>query len=454
MPAHILGDDLLHDLDYGHVIECPGDLHEPLLVGACGGVVVLPDLRDHDLRVGCRECGLLVVQHLLVELLPVPKTCELDLYVLCPGKGDHPLCEVHDPDGLPHVEHEYLAPSAHSASLEHQFAGFRYEHEVSDDVRVGDGDRSPVADLLLEDGNDAAVAAEDIAESCGDELRHAPDLALLYRLVEALAVDLANPLAAPHHIGRVDGLVSGYHNELPGAVLDGEVGYDTGAVDVVLHCYRRVVLHHRDMLVGGGVEDILRPVPGENLLHVLSVGDAGDDCLVRYVRELPRHHHPDVMHRGLSLVYEYHLRGAELSHLPYDLGADGARRAGDHDPPAAELPPDGVHVHLDLLPREQVVYLHLVQLLVGECALPVPLLAVGHHHYPDVGRDELVYHLVVGSEALGLQGGHEQHSDALVLQLLRDAPSVEIDGLAHDVCPLHLLPVGYECIEGVFLVLD
>ena len=55
------------------------------------------------------------------------------------------------------------------------------------------------------------------------------------------------------------------------------LGHVPGAHHVVQHRLARVVLHERHMLVGGGVEDDLRPVPLEELLHHVAVADVGDD---------------------------------------------------------------------------------------------------------------------------------------------------------------------------------
>ena len=454
VPAFVFRDDILHGLDDGHVVECPGDLHEVPLVLACGGVVVFTDLGDHDLWVCCGDGAFLVVEDLLVELLTVAQAGELYLHILRSGQGDHPPGQVYDLHRLSHVEDEDLPSLAHGPCLEHERARLRDEHEVADDVRMGDGDRSTVAYLLLEDGDHAAVGAQDIAKPGGDELSHALHLSFLDGLVEALTVDLTDALAAAHDVGRVYSLVRGDHDELPGHVLHCKVGYHTGTVDIVLHCYGRVVLHHRDMLVSGGVEDVFRSARGEYAFHMRGVGDACHDSLARYVREIPAHHPPDTVHWGLRLVYEGHPCRAELGHLAHYLRAYRPGRTGDEYPAALEHPPYGTHVHLDLLPREQVLYIHLVQLVVCQVhVLPVPFLPVGHHHDAYPLGDELVHHLLVGPELIRLQRRDEKRLHALGLESPGDALAVEIDRLAHEVRPLHLLPVGDKGVEGVFLVL-
>ena len=139
---------------------------------------------------------------------------------------------------------------------------------------MGDCDWAAFFDLLLENRDYAAVGAENIAETCGHKLGHALDTPLLDGLIEALAVDFADSFAAAHHVGRVHGLVGGNHHKFLCSIFHRQVGNHPGAVDVVLHRNRRVVLHHRNVFVGSGVENILRTVGGKNSLHVFAVGDA------------------------------------------------------------------------------------------------------------------------------------------------------------------------------------
>lgn len=183
MPALVFGYDFFHYLDDGHVVERAGDLHEASLVLAGGGIVVFAHLGDHDLWVCCRDGALLVVEYLLVELLPVTQAGELYLHILRSGQGDHPPGQVDNLHGLTHVEDEDLASLAHGTRLKYQRARLGDEHEVADDVRVGDGDRTAVTDLFLKDGDHATVGAQDVAEPGGHELGHALHPAFLDSLV-------------------------------------------------------------------------------------------------------------------------------------------------------------------------------------------------------------------------------------------------------------------------------
>lgn len=93
------------------------------------------------------------------------------------------------------------------ASFEHQFAGFRDEHEEADDFRVRDGEWSASRQLLAEERNDRAVGAEHVSEAGGDKLRDALDFALFDGFVEALHIDFADAFGAAHHVGWVDRLI-------------------------------------------------------------------------------------------------------------------------------------------------------------------------------------------------------------------------------------------------------
>ena len=179
---------------------------------------------------------LLVVQYFLVKLLTISKSYVLDVDAFYSRKGYHALCQVGDADWLSHVEDEDLASLTHGSCLQYQLAGFRNEHEETDDVGMGDGDRTTHRNLLLEDWDNRTVAAQDITESCGNKLGDALDLAIHNRLVQCLAVDLADSLAAAHHIGWVHSLIGRDHHKLLGAVLHSHIGYHTRTIYIILHC--------------------------------------------------------------------------------------------------------------------------------------------------------------------------------------------------------------------------
>ena len=299
--------------------------------------------------------GLLgIVEDFLEEFLALAEPRELYLDIGRMAEGYHTLGEIHYLDGLAHIEDEYLSTVADGACLEDELAGFGDEHEVAYDIGVGDGDGAASLDLLTEERDNGAVGAQYIAEAGGDELGdgwRAIDLgersvgaALCDGFVEGLAVNLADALGAAHDVGGVDGLVGGNHDELLGAILDGEVSDDMGAEDIVLHCHGGVVLHHGDVLIGCGMEDIVGPVVSEELLHAGGVGDRGNDEYGVDGGELASHHQPDIVHGCLGLVDEDHLAGVEEGDLMDHLAAYAAGSTSDEDDLIAELAGNGVHV--------------------------------------------------------------------------------------------------------------
>src|SRR5262245_15500358 len=85
------------------------------------------------------------------------------------GQADQISREVDDFHLLAHVEHEDLLPCGKNGRLQHEFDRLRNEHEVAADLRMRDGDGSTGANLVHHPRNDAAIAAEDVAEPNSDE---------------------------------------------------------------------------------------------------------------------------------------------------------------------------------------------------------------------------------------------------------------------------------------------
>ena len=106
---------------------------------------------------------------------------------------------------------------------------------------MGDCDRTAHRYLLLEDWNNGTVTSQDIAESCSNKLGNALYFAIHNRLVQCLAINLADSLAAAHHVGWVHSLIGRDHHKLPGAVLHSHIGYHTRTIYIILHCLGWIV---------------------------------------------------------------------------------------------------------------------------------------------------------------------------------------------------------------------
>ena len=238
---------------------------------------------------------------------------------------------------------------------------------------MGDGNRATFGYLFPEERNHGTVRAQNISETGSNELSHALDLTLDYGLVQALAIDFANTLAASHHIGRVHRLVSGNHHELLHTILDGEVRNHTGAPDIVLDGLGRVILHHRDVLVSRSVENEVRLRLGKKGFHLAGIRDAGNDGGADNVRVFLGHHQPDIVHWSLGRVYQNHTGRLETGHLTHHFGADRAGRSCDEHHPSRNMFAYLLHIHLDFLAWQQVLDLHLAKGLRTYVAPAVPL---------------------------------------------------------------------------------
>ena len=153
--------------------------------------------------------------------------------------------------------------------VQHELHRLGNQHEVAAHLRVGDGDRAALLDLLEEPRHHAAVAAEHVAEAHDRERRAA---------AHGLRLDdqLGDALGRAHDARRVHRLVGRDQDEALDAVRVGRLGQQPRAAHVVLHRLARVLLHQRHVLVRGGVEDDLRPVLREHRVDPRGVGHVAD----------------------------------------------------------------------------------------------------------------------------------------------------------------------------------
>ena len=368
---------------------------------------------------------LFFVEDFLIEFLAVAQAGVADFNALGPGKFDHPFRQVRDLDRFAHVEDEDFSAIPLGPGLQHKFTGLRDQHEVPDDVRVGDRHGAAGKDLGLENRDDGAVGSQHVAEPGRDELGMPFDFPLGFGLIEALHVDFADPFGAAHDVRGVDGLVRGDHYELPYAVFHGQVGHDPGAEDVVPYALSGVVLHHRNMFVGGGVEDIFGPEIAEYPFHMLPVRDRTDDDLRPDARVLFRQQEPQVVLRGFGLVDQYEFCRGELTDLADDFAADAAGGAGDQHLLAAEAFFDRLQVDRNLLAGKEVLDAHLFEAGGGVLA-GAPFFGLVDHVNLRTGVDEVVLELLVFAEDVVALGRDE---DGLDVELPDDLGQVLVDGI-------------------------
>ena len=275
------------------------------------------------------ERVLLVGKHLLVELLARTETRVCDLDVLAHLKAsqlDHAARQGVDLDTLAHVEDEDLVALAHDGGLHHQTAGLRDGHEETCDVGMGHRHRTTVLDLLAETRDDAAVAAQHVAETRGDELGLPLVLALRNGETQRLDVNLGQTLRTPHHIGGVHRLVGTDHHHLLHVVLNTLVGHVARAVHVDEHGLAGVLLHERHMLVGRGMEHHLGMIVPKGEVETCQlphIADYGDET---QPREAAFQLEAQVVHGRLGVVKQDELLDAESGQLTAQLTANATRR--------------------------------------------------------------------------------------------------------------------------------
>ncbi len=219
---------------------------------------------------GSRVLG--IEEQFLIELLARPGTAEPDLDVahLEARQADEVVGQVHDLERLAHVQHEYLAALADGPGLQHQLHRLRDGHEIAAHLRVGNRERTALADLPEEGRHHAPTAAQHVAEPHRDEV-----LPLLFR--DLLHDLLGDPLGGAHDVGGPHRLVGRDQHKVLDTEFGGQLGHVACAQHVVRHRLGAVGLHERDMLVSRCMEDREGREALEHVLHTLPVPDVRDD---------------------------------------------------------------------------------------------------------------------------------------------------------------------------------
>ena len=353
-------------------------------------------------------------QLLLIELLAraQPGVDHLDVLIRFEaGEADEVAGQGVDLHGGSHVEDEDLAAVGVGAGEEDEAHGLGDRHEVADDIRVRDRDGAALGDLLLEQGDDGAVGAEDVAEAHGDKLgvdvlpvqrlivpfagglvaqvgEELGDLIGFARLdlgIEGLDDHLAKALGGAHDVGGVHGLVRRDEDKTLTAVGHGGVGGLVGADGVVLDGLAGAALHEGHMLVRRCVVDDLRPVGLADLEHAAAVPDGADEGDEVQVRVRVLQLVLDVVGVVLVDIEDDELLRAVGRDLAAELRTDGAAAPGDEDGLAVNEVEDFLQVGGDGLAPQQVLNRDVLHLADG-----------------DVPEDELVHAGQVLQLAAGL----------------------------------------------------
>jgi hypothetical protein len=162
------------------------------------------------------------------------------------------------------------SPLADGPREQDELDGLRNGHEVPRHVRMRDGDRPTVDDLLAKELEDAALAAHHVAEADDDE-------ATAGRCADMANDGLADPLGRPHDGAGIDGLVRAHEDEGLDVVLGCHSGHDSRSPDVRQNRWTRVLFGERHVLVGGGVQHDRRTVRAESSGDVVRDGHVAED---------------------------------------------------------------------------------------------------------------------------------------------------------------------------------
>ena len=269
---------------------------------------------------------------------------------------------VDDPDRLAHVEDEDLAAFPHGPRLEDQLRRLGDAHEVAPYVGVGHRHGPPAGDLFLEDGNGRAGAAEDVAETDGHEL-------VTCLAVHALDEKLCDAFGGAHDVGGPHGLVRRDEDKPLYLRFQGQVDEVARPQDVVQDRLPGVVLLHRHVLVGRGVKDDVGFEALQDPLQGIAVADVRKEALRGQRTEPQLKFLLDLEQVQLAEVEKPHDLGLKTADLPDELGTDGASRARDQDPLAAEKAADPLRIEVDFLPSYEILQPHLPDGIRGDAPL-------------------------------------------------------------------------------------
>src|SRR3990167_2943602 len=113
-------------------------------------------------------------QQLLIQFLTGTQATELNsdiaMWVLARShtkttEVDHLLRQLDNLYRLAHIQHEHITALPHSPRLNHQLRGFGDGHKIAGDIRMSDGDRPTLTDLLTEKRNNRARRPQHITET-------------------------------------------------------------------------------------------------------------------------------------------------------------------------------------------------------------------------------------------------------------------------------------------------
>ena len=293
---------------------------------------------------------------------------------------------------------------------------------------MGHRHRPAALDLALKARDHAARGAQDVAEAHGQKAAGGA-------LAQVLADQLGEAFAGAHDVGGVHRLVGGNEDEALAPAPRRRLRHDLGAEDVVVQGGGDLVLQQRHVLVGGGVEDHLRALVGEEGLDLARGGDiqqiaAQSAAVAPGLRQLRL----DLVEVELPLIHQDQPPGAAAPDLAAQLGADGAAGAADQHHLVRQAAADAVPIQGHRVAAQQVLQGYRAQLVDRDLA-GHQFLDLGH------GAEGFARRLAQAHQALHLPrrgAGHRQQDqvDAEDLDQLRDGGAGAADRHPVDHAPL------------------
>ena len=112
-------------------------------------IIIFADLGYFNFRIKSRQCGFRIVQYLFVQFFSITKSCKFNFYIFSTTEFYHSPSQVDNFDGISHVKYKDFPTITHCSGFKNQFTGFRYQHEISNNIGMGNSYRTSLLDLFF-----------------------------------------------------------------------------------------------------------------------------------------------------------------------------------------------------------------------------------------------------------------------------------------------------------------
>ena len=246
-------------------VEAAGVVGVEFLDGGALGVAVLEEFVVVEVAVVGRDGvevahvdglgGFFLGEEGLVHLLAVADADDFDVFFLASEEFANSFCLRLDGAGGGFLD-QNITVLAVLEGEEDEVHGFFEAHDEAGHLGLGEGDGVALSDLVDPEGDDAAAGAHDVAVAGAADLGVAGKAALGHGDL------LLDGLGDAHGVDGIGGLVGGEADDALDSGLDGGVQGVVGADYVGLDGLHREEFAARDLLEGGGVEDVVDALHG------------------------------------------------------------------------------------------------------------------------------------------------------------------------------------------------